>query len=219
MGFFSNSNNESEEGYVQARERMVANQIAARDVADPRVLEAMRRVSRHLFVPPELRRDAYDDSPLSIGHGQTISQPYIVASMTEYLSPDRDGHILEIGTGSGYQTAILAELSRQVDTVEFVPDLSRRAQTTLRRLGYANITFHIGNGLEIPREPAQFDGIIVTAAPREFPESLSARLRSGGRIVIPVGDYMQVLILATKDEAGRLHKESLYGVRFVNLQK
>jgi len=219
MGFFSTSNTESEEEYIQARERMVANQIAARDVTDPRVLEVMRRVPRHLFVPPELRREAYDDSPLCIGHGQTISQPYIVASMTEYLRPGREDHILEIGTGSGYQTAILAELSGQVDTVEFVPDLSRRAQVTLRRLGYANITFHIGNGLEIPREPAQFDGIIVTAAPREFPESLAVRLRPGGRIVIPVGDYMQVLILATKDEAGRMRRDSLYGVRFVNLQE
>lgn len=220
MGFFSKSNNKSEEEYRRERERMVEYQLLTRDVSNEEVLAAMARVPRHEFVPPELRRDAYEDGPLPIGCGQTISQPYVVASMTEHLNPARDKVVLEIGTGSGYQTAILAELFSHIHTVEYFEELSQKAQQVLYRLGYTNISFYIGDGMEIPPpDQIQFDAIILTAAPPTFPESLPHRLKPGGHIVLPVGEDIQDLKKVTKDDQGNMHITSLYPVRFVPLRR
>jgi len=218
MGLFSKSKEWTDDDYRRARLKMVEQQIAGRDVRDPDVLEAMERVPRHLFVEPDLRGEAYDDNPLPIGWGQTISQPYVVASMTENLHPSKNKSVLEIGTGSGYQTAVLAELFDHVDTVEYVAELSEGARKVLSSLGYNNISFHIGDGLLIPAPEHKFDAIIVTAAPDEFPESLIARLKSGGRLIIPVGSAIQDLELVTKDEQGAVKRKTLYPVRFVPLQ-
>lgn len=201
-----------------ARLQMVQQQLKRRDVENPAVLEVMGRVPRHLFVPVRFQGDAYDDTPLPIGHGQTISQPYIVASMTEKLLPSKDKHILEIGTGSGYQTAVLAELFGRIDTVEIVPELFVSARSILSELGYTNINFHNGDGLKIPVEPKEFDGIIVTAAPERFPESLPARLAVGGRLIIPVGYSHQNLMLVVKESQDKITRRDLYPVRFVTLQ-
>jgi protein-L-isoaspartate(D-aspartate) O-methyltransferase len=217
MGLFFKSEHESEEGFGIARRRMVERQIANRDVIDPHVLEVMARVPRHLFVDSALRPEAYDDNPLPIGCGQTISQPYIVASMTEHLHPSKSKEVLEIGTGSGYQTAVLAELFAHVDTVEYYAELSGAAQTTLNRLGYSNITFHVGDGLLIPDGSRRFDAIIVTAAPEKFPDFLAERLKSPGRMVIPIGGELQDLLLVVKEPNGQLSVKSLYPVRFVPL--
>jgi protein-L-isoaspartate(D-aspartate) O-methyltransferase len=217
MGLFSKSEHETEDEYSIARRRMVERQIAGRDVLDPNVLEVMARVPRHLFVDSKLRSEAYDDNPLPIGCGQTISQPYIVASMTEHLHPSKNKEVLEIGTGSGYQTAVLAELFGRVDTVEYYAELSRAAQDTLNRLGYANITFHVGDGLVIPDRSYRFDAIIVTAAPEKFPELLAERLKPDGRLVIPIGGEIQDLQLVVKRPDGELSVKNLYPVRFVPL--
>jgi len=220
MGFFSKSNGGSEDDYRRQRERMVEYQLLTRDVADKDVLAAMAKVPRHEFVPSDLRREAYDDGPLPIGCGQTISQPYVVASMTEHLDPASDKVVLEIGTGSGYQTAILAELFSHVHTVEYYAELSEKAQQTLRRLGYSNVTFYVGDGLLVPPpDKVRFDAIIVTAAPAQFPESLPNRLKPGGRIVLPIGEDIQDLKKVIKDEDGRVHIVSLYPVRFVPLRR
>ncbi len=219
MGFFSKSHEFTDDEYRRARDRMVEYQLQGRDVKNEAVLEVMRKVPRHEFISPDLHREAYDDGPLPIGCGQTVSQPYIVASMTEYLEPAEDKEVLEIGTGSGYQTAVLAELFMHVDTVEFFPELSAEAQTTLKRLGYTNITFHIGDGLLIPSPEIQFDAIIVTAAPDRFPVSLPDRLKPGGRLILPVGDSIQDLKLVIKDEDGQAHFKTLYPVRFVPLRR
>jgi protein-L-isoaspartate(D-aspartate) O-methyltransferase len=217
MGLFSKSRRWDEEDFRRARLRMVANQIAGRDVKNPEVLKAMERVPRHLFVEPALRHEAYDDNPLPIGYGQTISQPYVVASMTEHLQPSREKTVLEIGTGSGYQTAVLAELFKGVDTVEYVTGLSQGAQKILKRLGYANVTFHIGDGLLIPSHDYSFDAIIVTAAPEKLPETLVKRLNPGGRLIIPVGSSVQDLQLISLDARGQIEARTLYPVRFVPL--
>jgi protein-L-isoaspartate(D-aspartate) O-methyltransferase len=219
MSLFGKEGDPSEEEYRRRRLRMVEYQLAGRDVRDPAVLEAMRRVPRHLFVPPELRHEAYDDYPLAIGYGQTISQPYIVASMTEFLQPDKSKRVLEIGTGSGYQTAVLAELFGQVATVEIVPQLSERAREVLQALGYTNIAFHVGDGLKIPAAPDIFEAIIATAAPETVPPELIERLAPGGRMVLPVGAITQYLQLVTRNDAGKVHYETLYGVRFVPWQR
>lgn len=219
MSLFEKSSEALEDEYRRQREQMVRHQLAGRDVRDPAVLEAMRRVPRHLFVPSELRHEAYDDYPLAIGYGQTISQPYIVGSMTEFLLPDKSKRVLEIGTGSGYQTAVLAELFGQVVTVEIVPQLSERAQEILRELGYANIVFHVGDGLVVPAAPEKFEAIIATAAPETVPPELSERLLPGGRMILPVGKTPQYLELVTRDGAGKIHYETLYGVRFVPWQR
>jgi protein-L-isoaspartate(D-aspartate) O-methyltransferase len=219
MGFFSKSQDFTEDDYRRARERMVEYQLRGRDVKNEAVLEVMQKVPRHEFISPDLRREAYEDGPLPIGCGQTVSQPYIVASMTEYLEPSKHKEVLEIGTGSGYQTAVLAELFMHVDTVEFFPELSEEARKTLDRMGYRNITFHIGDGLLIPSPEIQFDAIIVTAAPDRFPVSLPDRLKPGGRLILPVGDIMQDLKLVTRDDAGQVHMKTLYPVRFVPLRR
>jgi protein-L-isoaspartate(D-aspartate) O-methyltransferase len=215
MSLLEKSGETLEDEYRRRRQRMVAQQLAGRDVRDPAVLEVMGRVPRHLFVSPEYRREAYDDYPLSIGNGQTISQPYIVASMTEYLLPDKQKRVLEIGTGSGYQTAVLAELFGQVVTVEIIPELSRSAQIVLRDLGYTNITFHVGDGLMIPAAAERFAAIIATAAPETAPPELIDRLLPGGRMILPVGSFTQYLHLVTRDDSGTVHTETLYAVRFV----
>ncbi len=203
--------------YQKARERMVETQIAARGIRDPRVLAAMRKVPRHLFVDEALRDQAYGDYPLPIGEGQTISQPYIVALMTEALELKGPEKVLEVGTGSGYQAAILAELARWVYSIERYPSLAHRAKRILEKLGYNNIIIKVGDGTKGWPEAAPFDAIIVTAAGPKIPEPLIEQLKDGGRLVMPVGDeWSQYLIKVTK-KGDRLLKENLGAVRFVKL--
>jgi protein-L-isoaspartate(D-aspartate) O-methyltransferase len=204
----------TDEDAAKDRERMVAGQIEARGVRDPRVLDALRAIPRHEFVPDEQRTHAYEDRPLPIGEGQTISQPYIVAVMTELLELDGSEKVLEIGTGSGYQAAVLAKLAREVWSIEIVPELARRAEADLRRLGYANVHVRDGDGYRGWPEQAPFDAIIVTAAPGHVPEPLVEQLALGGRMVLPVGDRSQDLVLLVRGEEG-VRQERLLGVRFV----
>jgi protein-L-isoaspartate(D-aspartate) O-methyltransferase len=196
------------------RRNMVETQIRARGVENPRVLEAMRKVPRHLFVPVVARERAYDDSPLPIGHDQTISQPYIVAYMTEVLEPAPTDRVLEIGTGSGYQAAVLAELVRQVYTIEIVEPLAKSAQRTLDELGYRNIQLRHGNGYLGWPEAAPFDKVIVTAAPDEVPSALVSQLAVGGVMVVPVGRVDQMMTIIRKTNAGVVTRTTL-PVRFV----
>jgi protein-L-isoaspartate(D-aspartate) O-methyltransferase len=193
---------------------MVRAHIEARGISDPRVLRAFRCIPRERFVPSSQAASAYDDRPLPIGDSQTISQPYIVALMTELLELAGSESVLEIGTGSGYQTAVLAELADTVHTVEIVADLAARSRDLLHSLGYANIRFRVGDGSDGWPEAAPFDRVIVTAAPREFPEPLRAQIASGGWAVVPVGSYRQELlrIMGGRD-GGREEKHG--GVRFV----
>lgn len=203
-----------DEEYSGLRERMVAEQIAARGIGDGRVLAAMRKVPRHLFVPEPVRSQAYEDHPLPIGEGQTISQPYVVALMTLAIAPQADMRVLEVGTGSGYQAAILAELSRSVYTIEIVETLGKRAAALLAAR-YPNVHVRIGDGYRGWPEEAPFDAIIVTCSPTEVPPPLVEQLREGGRMVIPVGERgIQELVLLTR-QAGRLVRESILPVRFV----
>jgi len=203
-----------EERWMTARKAMVSRQIEARGVSDPRVLEAMRTVPRHRFVAPELHSRAYEDHPLPIGLGQTISQPYIVAAMTELLRPEPTDRVLEVGTGSGYQAAVLSRLVAHVYSIEILPELAKRAAETLAELGYDNVTVSTGDGYRgIPSE-APFDGIIVTAAPAEIPQPLIDQLAVGGRLVIPVGHFYQELKLVEKTEKG-IESHSIFPVRFV----
>ena len=186
-------------------------------VRDKNVLNAMRRVPRHMFIPKEYRRDAYLNSPLIIGYNQTISQPYIVAHMTELLDIQSEHRILEVGTGSGYQAAVLGELCDHVYTIEIIPPLGNRAKTLLQELGYDQVEVRIGDGYEGWPEEAPFDRIIVTCAPDDIPGPLLEQLRPGGRLVIPVGKQHQVqyLVLVHKDLKGRITKKRQYPVRFV----
>lgn len=203
------------------REEMVRQQLIERGIRDERVLAAMRKVPRHRFVPPEYVHAAYDDGPLPIGAGQTISQPYIVALMTELLNLRGDERVLEIGTGSGYQTAILAELAREVYTIELEAELLARARRLLvEEMGYANIFFRHGDGSKGWPEAAPFDAIIVTAAPPEVPPALLEQLRVGGRLVIPVGTWDQDLQLIVKygPEPTDCTVQSITPVRFVPLR-
>ena len=186
-------------------------------VRNPKVLKAMRRVPRHAFVPEEYQPEAYWNNPLRIGHSQTISQPFIVAHMTEMLELKPDHKVLEIGTGSGYQAAVLAELCNQVHTIEIIPPLGRQAEALLKELGYTNIHIRIGDGYEGWPEVAPFDRIIVTCAPDNIPQPLVDQLAIGGRIVIPVGkqNQTQYLVVVSKDRKGRISSKQLYPVRFV----
>lgn len=203
--------------FALKRARMVEEQIVARGVRDKRVLEAMRKVPRHLFVPEGFVHQAYDDNPLPIGQGQTISQPYIVAAMSEALQVEKNHRVLEIGTGSGYQTAILAELAQMVWTVEIIEELSIRARQVLNRLDYRNIRFRIGDGNMGWPEFAPYDRIIVTAAAENFPYKLTEQLVEGGRIVVPVGySGGQTLILGVK-HGKRVVQRPLMDVVFVPL--
>ena len=202
--------------FAARRKRMVASQIEARGVKDPRVLGAMSEIPRHLFVPAAVVDRAYEDTPLPIGEGQTISQPYIVALMTERLAVGKDSKILEIGTGSGYQAAVLARIAARVFTIEINDDLARQAAATLERLGFRNVRVRSGDGFFGWPEEAPFDGIIVTAAVPEVPSALFAQLGEGGRLVIPLGDprTYQVLTVVTK-RRGKAVKEPILDVRFV----
>ncbi len=202
--------------FVRAREQMVAAQIAARDVHDGAVLGAMLRVPRHLFVPPSIRHCAYDDDPQPIGYDQTISQPYIVALMTELVRPSRDQRVLEIGTGSGYQTAVLAQLVLHVYSVELIEALAHDAEHRLASLGCANVSVRVGDGYEGWPAEAPFDAILVTAAPEHVPDALVAQLREGGRLVLPVGPmFAQELVVVEKGGEGRTRVRSVAPVRFV----
>lgn len=202
--------------HASARARMVHDQIAARGVTDARVLGAMARVPRHAFVPAPQRRQAYEDGPLPIGHGQTISQPYVVAFMTAALNPKPTDRVLEIGTGSGYQAAVLAGLVAEVYSIEIVEPLALRAAEELSRLGYANVKVRCGDGHLGWPEAAPFDAIIVTCAPEQVPQALVEQLRSGGRMIIPVGSQWtgQELVLLRKTPRG-LEKKDVLPVRFV----
>jgi protein-L-isoaspartate(D-aspartate) O-methyltransferase len=195
---------------------MVAEQIERRGVKDPRVLEAMRQVPRHEFVPEAERDEAYDDRPLPIGHGQTISQPYIVALMTESLALKGTEKVLEVGTGSGYQAAVLSLLAKEVFTIEIVEPLGKQAAGVLKRLGYTNVTVRVGDGYRGWRDAAPFDAIIVTCAPDAVPEPLVHQLAEGGRMIIPVGPEgkAQQLVLLKKKH-GKLHQQEILPVRFV----
>jgi protein-L-isoaspartate(D-aspartate) O-methyltransferase len=197
------------------REKMVRTQIASRGVKDPRVLRAMAEVPRHLFVDPAFRADAYADRPVPIGEGQTMTQPYIAARMTELLDIQPEDRILEIGTGSGYESAVLASLARHVYSIEILPDISRRAQERLRALGCANVSFRVGDGYRGWPDAAPFDGIIVTAAPRQIPPALLDELAPNGRMVIPVGDFFQELKVFARDAKGEVSETSVLPVRFV----
>lgn len=209
----------SEDIFASERRRMVAEQIAARDVRDTRVLDAMRDVPRHLFVPPELQSQAYEDRPLPIGHEQTISQPYIVALMTELARPGADDRALEVGTGSGYQAAVLSRLVSRVYTIEIVEPLARAANQRLRELGFANVSAQSGDGYAGWPDMAPFDIIMVTAAPDHVPAPLLVQLKPGGRLVLPVGPAgaVQELQLIEKDHDGRTRTTRVTQVRFVPL--
>jgi protein-L-isoaspartate(D-aspartate) O-methyltransferase len=196
---------------------MVQQQIAWRGVTDPNVLQAVRRVPRHAFVPEAQRAHAYEDRPLPIGYEQTISQPYIVAFMTEVLRLDPNAVVLEIGTGSGYQAAVCAEIAQAVYTIEIVEPLAASAAQILAELGYANVQGRTGDGYFGWPEKGPFDAIIGTAAAREIPAPLAEQLKTGGRMILPVGDRfgLQYLILVTKDEQGQLHRRNVMPVLFV----
>ena len=184
------------------RTAMVERQLVGRDIRDQRVLDAIRRVPRHLFVPENRRRAAYADQPLPIGLRQTISQPYIVAYMTQALKLHRHDRVLEIGTGSGYQAAILAELVREVFTIEIIPELGQRSRKLLTDLGYQNIHVRVGDGYQGWPDKAPFDAIIVTAAPPKLPQPLLAQLKIGGRMIIPIGNARQELVFIRRTEKG-----------------
>jgi protein-L-isoaspartate(D-aspartate) O-methyltransferase len=196
------------------RREMVESQIRSRGVTDGRVLQAMAEVPRHLFVPPSVRGEAYEDYPLPIGAQQTISQPYIVALMTSLLELGGGERVLEIGTGSGYQAAVLSRIAREVYSIEILEPLSSTARRALDGLGYTNIHLKVGDGWAGWKEAAPFDGILVTAAPEKVPQPLVDQLKIGGKLVIPVGSYFQDLLVYTKTEKG-LEKRNVIPVRFV----
>ena len=202
--------------FKKARERMVESQIAARGVTDQRVLEAMRKVPRHLFVDEALQEQAYADHPLPIGEKQTISQPYIVGLMTGSLELTGSEKVLEIGTGSGYQSAVLAELADRVFSIERYPALAQRANGILQKQGYQNVIIRVGDGSMGWPDDAPFDGVLVTAGTPQIPQPLIDQLAMGGRLVVPVGDrFSQELILVRRGPEG-VTKTNLGGVRFVD---
>ena len=207
----------AEESWARARELMVASQIRGRGVVSPRVLAAMLSVPRHLFVPKDQRDSSYEDRPLPIGYGQTISQPYIVAYMTELLDLKSTDKVLEVGTGSGYQAAVLAELAGSVYSIEIVAELAARAREALEAGGYTSVELRTADGYYGWEEKAPFDAIIVTAAADHVPPPLVAQLKPGGRMVIPIGApwEVQALVLLTKDEAGNIESRRTLAVRFV----
>ena len=205
------------DGFSEERVSMVETQIEARGVTDARVLEAMRLIPRHLFIDESFWPRAYSDGPLPISNGQTISQPYIVALMTELLQPEEHHVVLEIGTGSGYQAAVLSKLVRRVYTIEIVPELGQSAERILKRLEYNNVTVRIGDGYQGWPEQAPYDRIIVTAAPEEIPQKLVEQLKPGGRMILPVGSQRrgQDLLVLEKDQAGNVNTRQIIPVRFV----
>jgi protein-L-isoaspartate(D-aspartate) O-methyltransferase len=203
-----------EDVYAETRDAMVRTQIETRGVKNKLVLDAMRAVPRHHFVPPSLVERAYSDGPLPIGEGQTISQPYIVALMTELLGLKGGEKVLEIGTGSGYQAAVLAEIVEHVYTIEIICSLAETAEKRLREMEYENVTVRCGDGYQGWEEHAPFDGVIVTAAPDHIPQPLVDQLKVGAKLVIPVGDVFQELMVITKTETG-IQKMNAIPVRFV----
>ncbi len=206
-------------GYAGERNEMVISQLAGRDVTDPRVLQAMRQVQRHMFVPPYLVGNAYEDRPLPIGYGQTISQPYIVGLMTQLLKlPDKGAKVLEVGTGSGYQAAVLSKLAAEVYSIEIIPELAERSARRLKELGYDNVHVKAGDGYIGWKEHAPYDGILVTAAAPHIPAPLIEQLKEGGRMVIPTGTvfFAQDLMLVEKKN-GKVTTKSIIPVRFVPL--
>ncbi len=205
----------------QLRMNMIETQIKKRGITDQTILDAMKEVNRHEYVQENFERLAYSDRPVPIGYGQTISQPYIVAFMSHKLNVASHHKVLEIGTGSGYQAAVLAELSDHVYTIEIIPELAKRAEKVLKKNDYDNITIRIGDGYKGWPEHAPFDRIMVTAAPKEIPEKLVEQLAPGGIMVLPVGEtvMMQYLWLITKDNDGQIEKEKILPVRFVPMVK
>ena len=205
----------------QLRMNMIETQIKKRGITDQTILDAMKTVIRHEYVQENFERLAYSDRPVPIGFGQTISQPYIVAFMSHKLNVASHHKVLEIGTGSGYQAAVLAELSDHVYTIEIIPELAKRAEKVLKKNDYDNITIRIGDGYKGWPEHAPFDRIMVTAAPKEIPEKLVEQLAPGGIMVLPVGEtvMMQYLWLITKDNDGQIEKEKILPVRFVPMVK
>jgi len=201
--------------FSAARRRMVERQLADRDITDSRVLEAMGRVARHRFVPEELWNQAYEDHPLPIGLDQTISQPYIVALMTQLARPTADCRVLEIGVGSGYQSAVLAELCKQVYGVEILQPLADEAGKRMAEMGYKNVSIRCGDGYQGWPEHAPFDAILVTAAPDHVPQPLIDQLAPGGRLVIPVGRHFQELLLIEKRPDGGINRTTVAPVQFV----
>jgi protein-L-isoaspartate(D-aspartate) O-methyltransferase len=205
---------------IDERDRMVRKDIEGNlyhPITDRIVLDAMRKVPRHMFLPESLSDLAYKNSPLPIGYNQTISQPFIVASMTELLDLSGDERVLEIGTGSGYQAAVLAEICEQVYTIEIIPELGKQAEAILNELGYRNIHVRVGNGYLGWPEKAPFDRIIVTCAPTEIPQALVEQLKPGGVIAIPVGEKYEIqkLVLVGKTKSGKVYQKEQYPVRFV----
>lgn len=217
VGCGVSSQSEAPDGYERARAQMVETQLRARGIRDERVLRALETVPRHELVPPPLRSRAYDDGPLPIGWNQTISQPYVVAAMTEALTLAPGERVLEIGTGSGYQAAVLAELGVQVYSIELEPELAERARRDLARLGYGAVVLRQGDGYEGWPEHAPFDAIIVTAAPEVVPPALLEQLAVGGRMIVPVGKHAQDLLLLRKTAQG-VSREVLMPVRFVPMR-
>ena len=207
----------NEETFSALRERMVGEQIIRRGIQDREVIRAMQTVPRHWFVPKELVRKAYDDTPLPIGYGQTISQPYIVAYMTQTVKAGKEDKILEIGTGSGYQAAILSAIAGEIYTIEIIPQLAQTASLRLKKRGYKNVKARCADGYYGWQQQAPFDAIIVTAAAGHIPPPLLKQLKPGGRMVIPVGGpfMVQSLVLAKKDKAGAITTQNLMPVRFV----
>ena len=209
-----------QQDYTKEREAMVKTQIQARGVKDSSTLAAMRKVQRHKFVAPNQAVSAYGDSPLPIGYGQTISQPYIVAYMTEIIKPKSNYTVLEIGTGSGYQAAVLAEIVRKVYTVEIIDKLGREASIRLKGLGYKNIEVKIADGYDGWKEHAPFDAIVVTAAAEYIPTPLKEQLKDGGRMIIPVGSpYMTQQLMLIEKTGNKYRTTSMMPVRFVPFKR
>jgi protein-L-isoaspartate(D-aspartate) O-methyltransferase len=208
----------AQDRYAADREAMVRTQIEARGIKNSAVLSAMRSVPRHELVPDSIRYMAYSDRPLPIGNGQTISQPYIVAIMTELLEPSKSDRVLEIGTGSGYQAAVLSKLVKEVYTIELEPVLAEQSTAKLRDLGYSNVVTRQGDGYKGWPEKAPFDKVILTAAPPKIPQTLIDQLKPGGILVAPEGRFYQELVVVTKDRNGKVRRRTVIPVMFVPMR-
>jgi protein-L-isoaspartate(D-aspartate) O-methyltransferase len=216
MRFDGEKREQTDKSFATQRKIMIDQQLKLRDIIDPSVLKAVSHIPRHEFVPVAEQSSAYDDTPLSIGFGQTISQPYMVALMTQLASPQKTDRALDIGSGSGYQAAVLGDLCAEVYGIELVPELALKAQQTIRRLGYDNIHIREGDGYFGDPKHAPFDVILVAAAADEVPHVLIDQLKPGGRLIIPIGKSSQNLVRIVKDRtSGKIHQEDVAAVRFV----